>query len=159
MRIAKTLIRLGGCPGWSESSLGAKPFCWFCHVAAHIMSNYRLQVNLARGMSFFCISLSIYMLMRKSRRQSTKRTVFVMHVHRLIFSKKTKKTTTKKQKKSTTKNNMHDWNFRWLSLLETKLFQTVWKSTSASSMYRYRCRSYARMCEEHYTGPFHKFYT
>ena len=24
MRTAKTLIRLGGCPGWSESSLGAK---------------------------------------------------------------------------------------------------------------------------------------
>ena len=26
MRIAKTLIRLGRCPGWSESSLGAQPF-------------------------------------------------------------------------------------------------------------------------------------
>ena len=25
------LIRLGGCPGWSESSLGAQSFCWFCH--------------------------------------------------------------------------------------------------------------------------------
>ena len=24
-RTAKTLIRLGGCPGWSESSLGARP--------------------------------------------------------------------------------------------------------------------------------------
>ena len=35
MRTAKTLIRLGGCPGWSESSLGAYSFCWFCHVAAH----------------------------------------------------------------------------------------------------------------------------
>ena len=31
-RTADTLIRLGGCPGWSESSLGAQ----FCHVAAHI---------------------------------------------------------------------------------------------------------------------------
>ena len=31
MRTAKTLIRLGGCPGWSESSLGAQSFCWFCH--------------------------------------------------------------------------------------------------------------------------------
>ena len=31
------LIRLGGCPGWSESSLGAHSFCWFCHVAAHIL--------------------------------------------------------------------------------------------------------------------------
>ena len=30
----KTLIRLGGCPGWSESSLGAHSFCWFCHIAA-----------------------------------------------------------------------------------------------------------------------------
>ena len=36
MRTAKTLIRLGGCPGWSGSSLGAHSFCWFCHVAAHL---------------------------------------------------------------------------------------------------------------------------
>ena len=35
-RTAKTLIRLGGCPGWSESSLGAHTFCWFCRVAAQI---------------------------------------------------------------------------------------------------------------------------
>ena len=35
-RRVKTLIRLGGCPGWSESSLGTHSFCWFCHVAAHI---------------------------------------------------------------------------------------------------------------------------
>ena len=35
-RTAKTLIRLGGCPGWSEPSLGAQSFCWFCHEAAHI---------------------------------------------------------------------------------------------------------------------------
>ena len=32
---AKTLIRLGGSPGWSESLLGAHSFCWFSHVAAH----------------------------------------------------------------------------------------------------------------------------
>ena len=31
----RRLIRLGGCPGWSESSLGAHSFCWFCHVTAH----------------------------------------------------------------------------------------------------------------------------
>ena len=37
MRTAKTLIGLGGCPGWSESSLGAPSLCWFCHVAAHIV--------------------------------------------------------------------------------------------------------------------------
>ena len=36
MRTAKTLIRLGRCPGWSESSLGAQPQCWFCHEAAQL---------------------------------------------------------------------------------------------------------------------------
>ena len=36
MRTAKTLIRQGRCPGWSESSLGAHTICWFCHVADHI---------------------------------------------------------------------------------------------------------------------------
>ena len=36
MRTAKTLIRLGGCPGWSESSLGTHSFCWFCHVMAQM---------------------------------------------------------------------------------------------------------------------------
>ena len=34
---AKTLIRLGGCPGWSESSLGAHAICWFCHAVAHLL--------------------------------------------------------------------------------------------------------------------------
>ena len=34
MRTAKTLIRLGGCPG--EPSLGAQSFCWFCRVAAQV---------------------------------------------------------------------------------------------------------------------------
>ena len=32
----RRLIRLGGCPGWSESSLGAQSFCWFCQEAAHL---------------------------------------------------------------------------------------------------------------------------
>ena len=36
MWTAKTLIRLGGCSGWSESSLGAYSFCWFCHVVAQM---------------------------------------------------------------------------------------------------------------------------
>ena len=35
MWTAETLIRLGGCPGWSESSLGAHSLCWSCHVTAH----------------------------------------------------------------------------------------------------------------------------
>ena len=28
--------KLGWCPGWSESLLGAQSLCWFCHVAAHM---------------------------------------------------------------------------------------------------------------------------
>ena len=40
---ARTLIRLGGCPGWSESSLGAQSLCWFCHVA-------RLMYTLSTGL-------------------------------------------------------------------------------------------------------------
>ena len=35
-RTTKSLIRLGACPGWSESSLGAKSFCWFCHEVAQL---------------------------------------------------------------------------------------------------------------------------
>ena len=35
-RTAKTLIRLGGCPGLSECSLGAQSFRWFCHEAAQL---------------------------------------------------------------------------------------------------------------------------
>ena len=37
MQTAKT-IRLGGCPIWSESSLGAKVF-YFCYEAAHVYPN------------------------------------------------------------------------------------------------------------------------
>ena len=36
MSAQRKLIRLGGCPGWSESLLGAPSFCLFCHVAVHI---------------------------------------------------------------------------------------------------------------------------
>ena len=32
----RRLIRLGGCPGWSESSLHTQSFCWFCHDVAHL---------------------------------------------------------------------------------------------------------------------------
>ena len=39
MRTAKTLIRLGGCPGWFKCSLGAHSLCWFCYVAAHILTH------------------------------------------------------------------------------------------------------------------------
>ena len=37
MWTAKTLIRLGGCPGWSKSMLGHWWFCWFCHEVAPIV--------------------------------------------------------------------------------------------------------------------------
>ena len=39
------LIRLGGCPGWSESSLGAHSFCWFWHVTAQLMLKSLDNVN------------------------------------------------------------------------------------------------------------------
>ena len=45
MRTAKTLIRLGGCPGWSESSLGAHSLCWFCQIAAHMMNSCNKSGN------------------------------------------------------------------------------------------------------------------
>ena len=47
MRTAKTDQigrRLGGCPGWSESSLGTQSLYWFCHVAAHLLFGPR-QAN------------------------------------------------------------------------------------------------------------------
>ena len=34
--------RILWCPGWSESSLGAHTFCWFCHVAAHLLNSFNL---------------------------------------------------------------------------------------------------------------------
>ena len=47
MGTAETLIRLGECPGWSESLLGAQSFCWFCHVVAQILSqNSALKCHL-----------------------------------------------------------------------------------------------------------------
>ena len=43
-RKAKTLVRLGGCPGWSESSLGAHSLsnCWCCPVTAHVTKTWGL---------------------------------------------------------------------------------------------------------------------
>ena len=51
MRTAKTLIRLGGCPGWSESLLGTHSFCWFCHVAAQINTKLKPCSELASSLS------------------------------------------------------------------------------------------------------------
>ena len=64
-RTAKTLIRLGGCPGWSESSLGAHSFCWFCHVADQI---------------------AIYLLYHPYYHRTVLKTVRVIHRHNLKAS-------------------------------------------------------------------------
>ena len=48
-RTAKTLIRLDGCPGCSESSLGAQPLCLFCHEAAQFNIHlHRFLINLRK---------------------------------------------------------------------------------------------------------------
>ena len=78
---AKTLIRLGGCPGWSESSLGAQPFCWFCHVVAQIYSGYKIihmyiviTFDIKKSQHFSLRKLSIftvkYMLQIKAYNQA-----------------------------------------------------------------------------------------
>ena len=56
----RRLIRLGGCPGWSESSLGAHSFCWFCHVVAHISKQCRPRSDAA------VLSFEDYSTIRKS---------------------------------------------------------------------------------------------
>ena len=50
-RTVKTLIRLGRCPGWSESSLGTQPLCWFCHEAAHMFIGF-VKLELIWAMSW-----------------------------------------------------------------------------------------------------------
>ena len=37
----RRLIRLVGCPGWSEYSLCVQPHCWFCHVG--LSETYRYK--------------------------------------------------------------------------------------------------------------------
>ena len=54
-RTAKTQISLGGgCPGWSESSLGAHSLCWFCHEAAQINFSVILPGELPFCLLFMC---------------------------------------------------------------------------------------------------------
>ena len=45
-------------PGWSELSLGAHSFCWFCHVVAHVVSFARLYSvwwNLPKTVCWRCL--------------------------------------------------------------------------------------------------------
>ena len=44
-RTTKTLIRLGGCSGWSESSLDAQLLCWFCRAATKINRFYNTIIS------------------------------------------------------------------------------------------------------------------
>ena len=36
----------GGCPGWSEFSLGAQSLSWFCRVVAHLVSLCNIAISL-----------------------------------------------------------------------------------------------------------------
>ena len=55
----RRLVILGGCPGWSESSLGVQSFCWFRHEAAHI---YIMQImNSVKKIYAFSIKICCYM--------------------------------------------------------------------------------------------------
>ena len=60
MGLAKTLVRLGGCPGGSETSLGAQSDCWFCHAAAQIeRERYDAIVPTIESLAEFqCIGIS-----------------------------------------------------------------------------------------------------
>ena len=46
MSAQRRLIRLDGCPGWYESSLGAQSFCLFCLDVAHINFHFMHVVRL-----------------------------------------------------------------------------------------------------------------
>ena len=39
------LIRLDGCPGWSESLLGKQSFCWFCREVAQFCFKWIWTMN------------------------------------------------------------------------------------------------------------------
>ena len=59
----RRLIRLGGCPGWSESLLGTQSLCWFCHVAAHLVHAFVINImplgSFDHATSLFCHGLCI----------------------------------------------------------------------------------------------------
>ena len=58
------MIRLGGCPGWSESSLGAQSLCMFCHVAAQMSLSLRClfwkKYDIFPLKNICCIYLSVH---------------------------------------------------------------------------------------------------
>ena len=69
------MIRLGGCPCWSESSLDAHAFCWFCHEAAHFaLKSFRA----------LCPRVSSFLLALWSRRLGKRELVCVLLVHLFV---------------------------------------------------------------------------
>ena len=64
MRSAKTLIRLGGCSGWSESMLGSHWLRWFCRVAAHIAKSWIISDSCfcSGNCLFVCAKCIVYIL-------------------------------------------------------------------------------------------------
>ena len=58
-RTAKTLIRLGRCPDWPESSPGAQPHCWFCHEAAPLSTESIIVVSMVLSLFINCDSLVV----------------------------------------------------------------------------------------------------
>ena len=53
-RTEKTLIRLGRCPGWSESSPGAHPVCWLCQEVARFLLLQLVLVQTLTEQSHIC---------------------------------------------------------------------------------------------------------
>ena len=53
----KTLIRLGRCPGWSESLLGAQSFYLFCHEVAQLFCYKREEI-----LWFLCLLPVLYLV-------------------------------------------------------------------------------------------------
>ena len=70
-----------GCPGWSESSLGAHPFFWFCHVMAHFMLSLALLLVL-----IFSILFSIVITLLGEERAGLIGNCICMSIlHKLLF--------------------------------------------------------------------------
>ena len=74
MRTAKTLIRLGGCPGWSESSLGAHQFVGFVIMrltfgSVVILKPLSKSTGVTDGMSRL-MRKSVFALFEQQRRRS-----------------------------------------------------------------------------------------
>ena len=82
MRTVKTLIRMGGCTGWSESWLGAQSHCWFCHVAAHLFPS----ILLALKFLYFWIILFSIATEHGCRNAKIRKALLNLNIHNSYFS-------------------------------------------------------------------------